>query len=122
MLSEVQHRREGRIPLPAPGKTRISAPGTGTGYIPIKIPAMPRFKCVNAIILYFNYIVVSLLKGILRKDFPDISEFSVRGCWNYGRVGKDPGMGQEFCLLLDWLQQRGILREFCGSDKASALV
>lgn len=39
-----------------------------------------------------------------------------------GWVGKDPGMGQEFCLLLDWLQQRGILREFCSSDKASALV
>lgn len=41
--------------------------------------------------------------------------------WN-GWVGKDPGMGQEFCLLLDWLQQRGILREFCSSDKTLALV
>lgn len=51
MLSEVQHRREGRIPLPAPGKTRISAPGTGTGYTPMKIPAKARLKCVNAIIL-----------------------------------------------------------------------
>lgn len=55
MLTEVHqasaHRKEGRIPLPAPGETRVSAPGTGTGCIPIKIPAMPRFKCVNAIIL-----------------------------------------------------------------------
>lgn len=34
-----------------PGKSRISAPGRGTGYIQIKITIMPRFKCVNAIIL-----------------------------------------------------------------------